>query len=892
GLPQAGINNSQNAPEHCPIISLQYRNVEAVYFRAIRYDWESFLQKRHNRPESLSEAERREVLNRPAALEWSEQLPPTADFKQKTVALQAPTTLKPGFYFIASSHDPKFSEKQNIVSLATVWVTDLSLITRVRDGLIEGFVLAANSGEPIEGADLSIWHLDQTGNRVADPGVRTDTNGLFTFKAEPNRSYLLRAGYKRRELATAGDLWNYNNVAEVTPQAQTVFFTDRGLYRPGQTIQFKGICVWVDQNKDDYQVLKGEGLTVVFRDQNGKEIARQPVRANDYGSFAGSFVAPRDRLMGQMSLQVEGRAQGMAAVRVEEYKRPKFQVTLEAPKTAAKLAEKVSLTGHAMTYAGAAVDAAPVRYRVVRQARMPWWWGWYGRPWRGSDSQEIAHGTVTTEVDGSFKIEFTAKPDLKIPESDEPTFVYQVNADVTDSAGETRSAEQNILVGYTALTVSLSANDWQTANLPVAVTVSARTLDGEPQVAEGRVLIYDLQAPAKPEPAPIATPFPSPYLSRRSKGTPFAAANMDDQSNPNNWPLGKVVAESGFTTDTNGEAKLSFKLSVGVYRAVIESQDRFGKKVTGRLPIQVLEPDSTHLAIKVPHLFTAPSWEAQPGQQFTALWGTGYEFGRAFVELEHRHRILRQFWTDPDKTQQQIQVAVTEAMRGGFTLHVTHIRENRAYLESRKVEVPWINKELDVKWEHFVSKLQPNQKETWTAVVSRRAPTTGPNGAALEQKAAEMVATMYDESLDAFAPFAWQPQFGIFRQDYSSLRSEFANQAAAFQYALGAWGRPAEGVAIVYRSFPRDLTTTLWGYSFFGARGLGGGVMTKTASLGRALMESENLASAAPAALALDAAVAGAPSGSVALSQGKLEGSAPKNLGQVAARKNLNETAF
>ena len=96
------------------------------------------------------------------------------------------------------------------------------------------------------------------------------------------------------------------------PAAQTVFFTDRAIYRPGQTIQYKGICLWVDQAKDNYEVLKGEQLTVVFKDVNGKEVARQKQRANDYGSFAGSFTAPRDRLMGQMSLQAEGRAQGAA----------------------------------------------------------------------------------------------------------------------------------------------------------------------------------------------------------------------------------------------------------------------------------------------------------------------------------------------------------------------------------------------------------------------------------------------------------------------------------------------------------------------------------------------------------------------------------------------------
>jgi hypothetical protein len=896
GMPQGADNKTPLQPAHCPTISLQYRNVEAVYFRAIRYDWEIFLQKRHNRPESLSEVERRQVIAQAPSLEWSEQLPPTADFKQKTVILQAPTNLKPGFYFIAASHDPKFSEKQNVVSLATVWVTDLALVTRNRNGQFEGFVLAANSGEPVEGADLSVWHLDQNANRVQDPTVQTDTNGFFSFKPEPNRNYLVRARYKDRELAAPNDLFSYNNSADfqTRPLAQTVFFTDRGIYRPGQTIQFKGICLWVDQEKDDYQVLKGEELSVVFRDQNGKEIDRQRVQANDYGSFSGSFVAPRDRLMGQMSLQVDGRATGMTWVRVEEYKRPKFQVTLEAPKTAAKLNDKVRLTGHAMTYAGAAVDAAPVHYRIVRQARMPWWWGWYGRSW-ASDNQEIAHGTIATEVDGSFTVEFPANPDPKVPKTDDPTFVFLVNVDVTDSAGETRSAEHRVLVGYTALVATLTAADWQTVKEPVLVTLNTRTLDGEPQVAEGRVLIYDLQTPAQPEPAPLALNYPAPYLTRGARGAPFQQKTSEDLSNPNNWPLGKVVAESGFTTGTNGETKLSFKLGVGAYRAVIETQDRFGEKVSGRIPIQVLDPEATQLAIKVPHVLQAPSWETQPGKQFMALWGTGYETGRAYVEVEHRHRIIQQFWTNVNKTQQRIQLSVSESMRGGFTLHVTQVRENRAYLESRKIEVPWSNKELDLKWEHFVSKLQPNQKETWTAVITRHLSRSDKAGAEPEQKAAEMVATLYDESLDAFLPFSWQQQFGIFRQDYSTLQSAFANQSVPFQHAFGAWANAYQTAEIRYRAFPADLTAALSRYSSFGlqTRGIGGMVL-KSAMAGRAMAESESLAAAAPMESALglsDNAAAGGVDTRVLGKDESAKGS-PKALGEVTARKNLNETAF
>ncbi|HYG23079.1 MAG TPA: hypothetical protein VEH04_09875, partial [Verrucomicrobiae bacterium] len=125
----------------CPKITIRYRNVDQVYFRAIPYNWEVFLQKRHNRPENLSQQERSEVLATAFAHEWSEKLPPTSDYKEVTMPLAAPEQLKPGFYFIVASHDPSFGAQENQVSMAAVWVSDLSLVTRTRQGQIEGFVL-------------------------------------------------------------------------------------------------------------------------------------------------------------------------------------------------------------------------------------------------------------------------------------------------------------------------------------------------------------------------------------------------------------------------------------------------------------------------------------------------------------------------------------------------------------------------------------------------------------------------------------------------------------------------------------------------------------------------------------------------------------------------------
>jgi uncharacterized protein YfaS (alpha-2-macroglobulin family) len=872
-----------NAP--WPKITVRYKNVEAVYFRAMPVDWEMFLQKRFHRPENLTDEERREILAKTPALQWSAKLPPTADFKEKTFEVGAPETLKPGYYFIVASHDQNFDKKDNVVSMTDVWVSDLALITRTRNGKIEGFVLEANSGEPVSGAEISVWHLDNNGNRIADPKIATDANGAFSMKPAQNRGYLFRARHNGRELATAQDLWWYpwNDREEQRPYAATIFFTDRAIYRPGQMIQYKGICLWADPGKDNYETLKGEEVTVVFHDPNGKEIARQKQRANDYGSFAGTFTAPRDRLMGGMILQAEGRAQGAANVRVEEYKRPKFEVTLDAPKTAAKLNEKVSVTGHATGYSGAAVDGAAVKYRVVREVQMPWWWGWWSRGPQ-SQSQEIAHGTARTETDGSFKIEFTAKPDPSLLEKDEPTFVFQITADVTDGAGETRSADHGIRVGYTALEAILRADDWQAADKAVELKIETKTLDGEPQQAEGIVKIHDLKSPEKVQRGPLAGPF---------NGEIDSENNLAD---PNNWPLGKVAAERAFTTDTNGEAKLTFALGAGAYRVVIETQDRFGKHVTGKLPLQVVKPDAAKLAIRIPHLLSAANWEVQPGDEFTALWGTGYDKGRALVEIEHRNKIIQRFWTQPGRTQQQIKLNVTEAMRGGFTLHVTQVRENRAYVESHKISVPWKNKELTLKWEHFTSKLQPGQKETWTASI------IGPNA---EKCVAEMVAALYDESLDAFATQNWQHEFGVFREDDSAAQAQFLNFVNQFIQVFGQWNPRGETVEITYRHFPDDLVEGLWVFRRpTGLTGIGGHNVAMTYSM--APVEALATAMSMPPPTQAAAESAGVPMDNMKLADrvvlnaeaaggGEPNGPSshpPVDLSHVSARKNLNETAF
>ncbi len=363
--------------EPSPSIRVTYRNLTKVYFRLVREDWVARLKNGQYRGQWLDDTRRKALLAAKPDLAWSAELPATVDYQERAEDLPAPKDLKPGFYNLLASYDPGFGASNNVVSYTDVWVSKLALVVRqqVNDARFGGFVLDAASGEPIEGADVQGYAWDSNGAVTTGAKVRTDRNGQFSVDGLFNHNNLLYVTHAGQELATANNLYAYPNNYRPIPVKQVVFFTDRSLYRPGQAIYFKGIAILVDQEGDNYKVLPNEQVNVVFSDVNGKEIARQTLGTNDYGSVSGNFTAPRDRLMGRMMLRADG-LQGNSWVSVEEYKRPKFQVTLDAPKTAARLGGEVQLEGKAIAYTGAAVGGAKIRYHVVRQVRYPDWWYW------------------------------------------------------------------------------------------------------------------------------------------------------------------------------------------------------------------------------------------------------------------------------------------------------------------------------------------------------------------------------------------------------------------------------------------------------------------------------------------------------------------------------------
>jgi len=860
----ASITTERVWNDPLPSIEVTYRNVTKVYFRAVSVKFEDYMQVGGQyEPSTLLAAE--------PVLQWSADLPPTTDYKTRVETLPAPKGLAKGIYFLLASHDPSFKKDDNQISLARLWVSDLALVVRnvSEQAVLEGFVLRAQSGEPVPHAQVTRWKYTYANSGKGyryDQVDRTqsDGNGLFRFApaGKDYQSYLLVAESEGDRLASGNSYSTYGPYVNPPTSTQTVFFTDRSLYRPGQTIHYKGICFSMNTATDNYQTLAGQQLTVVFKDVNGQEIARQQVVSNNYGSFSGSFTAPRDRLMGQMTLAVEGGPSGSTSVNVEEYKRPKFRVEIDAPAEAPKLGTEVVVPGKAVAYTGASIGGAQVEWRVVRQVRFPpwnWWWRW---SYSSSQSQAIAHGSAVTQADGSFAIQFTAKPDLTVLETDEPVFEFVVYADVTDLTGETRSDQRTVRAGYTALQASVFADVWQTPDKPVQLMIQTQSLDGEVERASGTIRIHALKQPDKVIRGQLASSGYYYYY-----GVPSAiSASKPDASDPDTWELAALIREQAFKTDDTGQVTIPAVLKAGIYRATVATQDRFGKAVTARQTIQVVDPAASRFGVRVANYLAAPTWSVEPGQSFTALWGTGYDTGRAFVEIECRGQVLKAWWTDPNRTQETIQQPVTESLRGGFTLRVTYVRENRAYLSQQIVDVPWTNKQLTIAWERFRSLLEPGTKEVWTAIV------TGPDA---KKAVAEMVAGLYDASLDQFLPHDWLHGFTGFRQETSRLSSQFENSSLSFTAVLSGWTSDYKSVTLSYRHFPDDivyLAGSAWG---------GGG--SRPAARG-----GGDTAGAVPTPAPADSA----PYAEKTTQTDTTSVQASPDLSKVSARENLDETAF
>lgn len=874
-------------------VKLDYKNITRIHLRVVEYQWDDFLVERNGYPGDISSTKFQELLQKTPVESWSVALEPTTDYRTHSQIIDLPT-LQPGYYTLIASWREDFAKQENSINMVSFWITEIAMVTKEIGGQLECYILDAQQGAPLQGAKVTAFLRNEEGWYHESAVGYTNGNGSFTISNNIQKKFILHAQYNDYEIVNEPIRTSLPR-QEPAERKSTIFFTDRSIYRPEQMIHFKVLAIKSNQAGDTYNFLPNTPLTITFRDHNYQEVDHLDLVTNAFGSASGTFTAPSGQLTGAMTISCN-QLDGSTSIRVEEYKRPKFKVELNPPQEEGRLDEEIELQGQAMAYSGAAIDGANVSYRVTREVSnysSLWGAGYY---YGSSNTVEIAHGLVSTDTEGKFSLRFIARPDRSIPKSNQPTFIYKVSVDVTDGTGETRSKSLSIQVGYVSMSLNIYivgqdssasplpyygygyggnnsslypyggyssdySGDWLTNEKPIKFGISAMTLNQQPLNTSGTITIYTLKQPQEPvRPSqPVSTSYQSYWEA---------------------WPEDQAIATSQFNT-SEGSSQIEFALGPGVYRAIAKAYDAYGEEAVAMLPIMVIDPSATRFTVPIPNLVKVRSTTLEVGDKLEAIWGTGYQEGHALIEIEHRGKIVNKYWTNPQNTQQKIEWTVGEAHRGGFSLHVTQVHDNRVYISNQNISVPWSNKELEVSFSTFRSKLDPGAEETWTIQIK------GPKA---ENVAAELTATLYDASLDAFLSHYWSGLGGIFRQDYSSLSTEFANRENYSEDRTYDWNDTySYAIDRTYTRFPDDIVQEYssyrnyygYGESTYGgvSYGYSGNSLDSSAMYGASMYGAYGSGTLYGSSSEDKSAEFTTPTEAI-------------DLAQVSARTNFNETAF
>jgi len=737
---------------------VKYKNINTLYLRIVKPDETLKKQLENHYDEKYWPA----LVAAEAERSWEQKLPDTRDYQQHSTEIKI-DGLPNGEYILLASDTKDFSRKKSILGARLFYVSAISYVNNINDY----FVLNRDNGQPLAKAAVQVWEqrYDYTQSKyIKEKGksYTTDANGFFRLekrKKEPNNytshSYLFDITHNGDRLFMNDYTYDYyySNTDNEEPKSinSIHLFTDRSIYRPGQTVYFKGIVLTRNTKEKTGSVNTGYATTVILRDANYKDVDTIKVKTNEYGSFNGKFQLPQSGMNGQFSIYTK-TDNGNAGFRVEEYKRPKFYVDYEPINGTYKVNDKIKITGIAKAYAGNNIDGATVKYRIVREPRFiyPWlFWRWWQPP---SEEMEIAHGEIKTDKDGKFVVEFTAIPDLKIEKKFEPVFDYTLYADVTDINGETRSGEKSVSVSYKSLMLVASIPATLPADSLKKLSIRTQNMNGEHEPATVKVTITKL----KEEKRLIRDRYwerPDQFvMSKEEYIKNFPYDEYDNETDYKSWGKGAEVFAKVDSSRVNGEwSMVNKKFEAGFYIIEISTKDKNGEEVKDVKYMELFDEKSNQLN-GPDYLWTgAKKTTVEPGE--TAKVDIGTAADNLFVvhqiskESGVRSRESEVYsFLKLNNEKKTFSFDATEQDRGGYGVGWMFIKHNRLYQLNQNISVPWTNKDLAIEYATFRDKTLPGAEEKWKVKIS---------GYKKEKVAAEMLASMYDASLDQFISHNW-----------------------------------------------------------------------------------------------------------------------------------------
>jgi uncharacterized protein YfaS (alpha-2-macroglobulin family) len=805
--PDYQVRTMQNDGPGKRSIQVTHKNMRRLQFRAYPLDLAERVGTARNLYTILPSGEETEKLagtGAPAA-EWAVALPATSDYRSH-VTYVTPPMREPGLYAIVASGADTFGATGFPLVAANFIVSDLVIVTRaVRDsgngpGDLEVQALSGETGKPAPGADATLFRMVWNPERIERVDtMTTDARGLALFSASENRSGLFFLfARKGRDLALVTSVPMLSSSEPPAETTSSLLFTDRSIYRPLQKILWKVLGYRGDARRGQFEVLPGSPVTVTLLDQNNQQIDSRAVATNEFGSAAGEFTIPAGRALGTWRLK-SSLGGGEASVRIEEYKRPTFEVTWKEPAEPLRLNRPAKLSGEARYYFGLPVASGSVRWRVTRTPRFFWWSPWWGRGNPAARAQTVASGVSPLKPDGSFEVAFTPAADERLgKDTKDVTYTYAVDADASDEGGETRSASRSFRLGFVSIEARLvEPPGFLLESRPGRFRISRANLDGVARAGKGSWRIVALEQPASPM-LPADQP-PSgdawPVSIGRARGSAASPASKiargegfrtpgdalrprwDTEYDPARmvrlWKDGQEILRGDVTHDAQGEAVVDVAgLPAGAYRLYYRTVDDFG--AVFEMPHEFLVAGKkTPLAL--PAVLSAESGSVTVGGTARFLVTSGLPDQTLFFDVYSAGRRVERRELS-DRSPALVEIPVAEKDRGGFSVKLSALRDHQWMTLTQSVFVPWDNKQLKVSFATFRDTLRPGARETWRVRVE------GPKGSKTQVWAAELLAYMYDRSLDAFVRHSPPDPLALYPNRTGIEWSQASLGEAVFQY--------------------------------------------------------------------------------------------------------------
>ncbi|UOE47761.1 carboxypeptidase-like regulatory domain-containing protein [Mucilaginibacter sp. SMC90] len=787
-----------------PILALiNYRNVKAVRYSIYRLSQQQYTDYKNSWSGMIRRYSNSYDHTKPSQEDWINnfvklskpvqrqqlQLPDPYDLRMHRTEF-AISGLPSGPYILYIEDGQ--SADTSLVNYADFQVSRLAYTARINpDSRMEIKVMDRKTGEPLKGVHVKVKGWSNTDKSAhTENGLTDKTGGISGINLEGNNvafELLLKD-----DTLTTEQNYIVGSVDDEKPEDKTVLFTDRQIYRPGQIIYFKGL---------ELQLLKGRSaiqanklVDIDFRDPNNKTLSTLNLKSNDFGTFSDSFVVPQNILNGNVKIRT---ASGEVNIRVEEYKRPTFRTEFSAVTESYKLNDSVRLKGSTMALSGYGLSRARVAYHITRYPV-------YSYNYRtNSCVREIISDTVYTDEQGHFTIRFKAFADLS--DSYNVVYNYALNADITDGTGETQSVNTAVKVGNNNIVINSDVPASILAGDTSGISATLSNLNGQRSGGKLQVQVYALQNPPHIFKNRVWWRKPDLFLMDRNAyhaNFPYYAFDRDDDCTT--WRNRDKLSDSTYTLADTGSFCFYLqglhKQRSGVYKLVLKAKNQKGDTATVIYYFNLV--GDTAVPSTMDGWVVATGNKVKPGSKAEFLVGINEP---VHVLMEKYRGVLKvsSQWLHIDKGQKVISVPI-DLTDNDVNVQFMMAFQNRVYTSFQKVNIVGPNKLLNIKMLTFRDKLQPGDKEQWKLQIS----TPGN-----EKQSAEMVAGMYDESLDDIAaPASWR---SLLDQPRSSYYNYFGWNN--YNFVKQENSRP-----LVYRDYIYQLqrynyeTLNLFGYGYFG----------------------------------------------------------------------------